>query len=78
METKERSGSERVPPDSRRYLAIERACQSALSSHPKDKALSALRVVKALDRAAGPLFALFLAQHPTGPCRALVGSRHGA
>ena len=40
--------------------------------------VSALRVVKALDRAAGPLFALFLAQHPTGPCRALVGSRHGA
>jgi len=76
MATKMRSGSERMQPDSRGYLANERACQSAFSSHPKGKALTALRVVEALDRAAGPLFALLLAQHPAGPCHGLVG--HGA
>lgn len=73
-----RPGSERVQPDSSRYLAIERACQGAFSSHPKGKALPALRVVEALDRAASPLFALLLAQHPPEPCHGLTGSRFGA
>jgi len=76
MATKERFGSERMQPDSRGYLASERACQGALSSHPKGKTLPALRFVEALDRAAGPLFALLLAQHPAGPCHGLAG--HGA
>src|SRR5215813_13877858 len=39
MVTKMRSGSERVQPGSRDYLAIEQACQSGLSSHPKGMAL---------------------------------------
>jgi len=78
METKKRSGSERVQPDSGHYLAIERARQSASSSHPKGKTLPALRVVESLDRAAGPLFALLLAQHPAGPCHGLVGRGFGA
>ena len=54
METKKRSGSERVQPGSRRNLAIERACQGAFSSHPKGMALPALRFVEALDRGFGP------------------------
>jgi len=59
------------------YLANERACQGAFSSHPKGKALPAPCVVEALDRALGPLFALLLAQHPAGPCHGLVSSRSG-
>ncbi len=78
METKKRSGSERVKPDSGHYLAIERARQGASSSHPKGKPLPALRIVEALDRAAGPLFALLLAQHPPGACHGHTGSRFGA
>ena len=46
MVTKRRFGSERVQPDSRGYLAIERACQDAFSSHPKGMALPALRFVE--------------------------------
>ena len=64
-----------MQPDSSYYLAIERACQGAFSSHPKGKSLPALRFVEALDRAAGPLFALLLAQHPAGTCHGLAGSR---
>lgn len=78
METKKRPGSERVQPDSSGYLAIERACQGAFSSHPKDKALPALRVVEALDRGHAPLFALLLAQHPAGLCHGLASSGFGA
>jgi hypothetical protein len=63
METKKRSGSERVPPDSKDYLAIERARQGAFSSHPKGMALPALRFVEALDRAFGPAL-------PTSPSAA--------
>jgi len=74
METKKRHGSERVQPDSCRYLVIERACQGAFSSHPKGKVLPALRVVEALDRGHAPLFALLLAQHPARPCHGLAGS----
>ncbi len=77
METKKRSGSEQVQPDSRCYLAIERALQGVSSSHPKGKTLSALRVVEALDRGHAPLFALLLAQHPAGSCHGLVGSGSG-
>ena len=54
MEANKRRGSERVQPDSGHYLAIERACQGAYSSHPKGKALPALRVVEALDRGVSP------------------------
>jgi hypothetical protein len=54
MVTKKRTGSERVQPGSRRYLAIERALQSAFSSHPKGMALPVLRGVEALDRALRP------------------------
>jgi hypothetical protein len=76
METKRRSGSERVQPDSRGYLAIERACQDAFSSHPEGMALPALRIVEALDRALWPALR-------TSPCAAsgrthvtaLAGSR---
>jgi len=78
METKMRPGSKGVQPDSGYYLAIERACQGAFSSHPKGKALTALRVVEALDRGHAPLFALLLAQHPTGPCHSLAGSGFGS
>jgi hypothetical protein len=74
METKKCPGSERVQPDSRRYLAIEGARQGAFSSHPKGMDLPALRVVEALDRGWAPLFALLLVQHPAGPCHGLVGS----
>ena len=77
MEMKKRHGSERVQPDSWRYLAIERACQGVFSFHPSGKAQPALRVVEALDRAFGPLFALLLAQHPSGPCHGLAGHRFG-
>src|ERR1044072_8501348 len=48
--TKKRSGSERRQPDIGHYLAIERACQGVPSSHPKGKALPALRFVEMLDR----------------------------
>ena len=68
METKKRHGSERVKPDSGNYLAIERACQGAFWSHPKGKALPALRIVEAFDRGSAPLFTLLLAQHLAGPC----------
>ena len=78
MGTNKRPGSERAQPDSGHYLANERACQGACSSHPKGKALPALCVVKALDRASGPLIALFLAQHPSGPCHGLTGKGFGA
>lgn len=54
MVTKKRDGSERVKPDSRRYLAIERARKCAFSSHPKGMALPVLRGVDALDRAYWP------------------------
>jgi len=54
MVTKKRSGSERVQPDSRHYLAIAGARQDAFSSHPKGMALPVLRFVKALDRAFRP------------------------
>ena len=54
MVTKKRSGSERVQPDRTPYLAIERACQGAFSSHPKGMALPALRFVEAFDRAFRP------------------------
>lgn len=40
METKKRHASERVKPDSGRYLAIERVCQGAFSSHPASTALA--------------------------------------
>ena len=73
MVTKKRSGSERVQPDSGHYLANERACQGASSSHPRGKTLPALRVVEVLDRAASPLFALLLAQHPAGSCHGRAG-----
>jgi hypothetical protein len=63
METKKRPGSEGVKPDSRRYLAIERACQVAFSSHPEGKALPALRFVEALDRGFSPAL-------PTSPSAA--------
>jgi hypothetical protein len=62
-----------VKPDSGHYLAIKRARQGASSSHLKGKALPALRVVEALDRASGPLFVLLLAQHPTELCHGLAG-----
>lgn len=74
METRKRSGSERVQPDSGHYLAIERACQSAFSSHPQGKSQPALRFVEALDRATSPLFALLLAQHSVGTCHGLASS----
>ena len=74
METKRRHGSERMQPDSICYLANERALQGAFSSHPKGKALPALRVVKELDRGHAPLFALLLAQHPAEPCDGLAGT----
>jgi len=77
MVTKRRSGSERVKTGRRSYVASERACQSAFSSHPKGKALPALRLVEALDRGAAPAFALLLAQHPAGPCHGLAGSGFG-
>ena len=54
MVTKNRSGSERVQPGSRGYLAIERARQSGFSSHPMGMALPVLRFVEALDRAFWP------------------------
>jgi hypothetical protein len=54
METKKRSGSERVQPGSSGYLAIERARQGAFLSHPKGMAVPALRFVEALDRAFWP------------------------
>ena len=54
MVTKKRSGSERVQPDRTPYLAIERACQGAFSSHPKGMALPGLRFVEALDRGFSP------------------------
>ena len=73
MVTKKRTGSKRVKPDSIHYLAIERACQCASSSHPKGMALPALRFVEALDRSAAPAFALLLAQHSAGPCHGLIG-----
>ena len=63
METKKRSGGERMQPDSSYYLAIERACQGAFSSHPKGMALPAPRFVEALDRAFGPAL-------PTSPSAA--------
>ena len=75
METKMRFGSERVRPDRRSYLANERVRQGAFSSHPKGKALLALRFVEALDRGHAPLFTLLLAQHPAGPCHGLAGTR---
>ena len=54
MVTKKRSGSERVQPDSKAYLAIKRARQGAFASHPKGMALPALRFVEAFDRAFRP------------------------
>ena len=75
METKMRFGSERVQPDSKGYLAIERSCQNAFSSHPKGMALPALRFVEALDRGKPPLFALLLAQHSAGPCHGRASNR---
>ena len=67
METKSRCGSERLQPGSGSYLANERACHGGFPSHPKGMALPAPRYVKSLDRGPnGPLFALFLACHPTG------------
>jgi hypothetical protein len=54
MVTKKRLGSERVKPDSRGYLAIERACQGVFSSHPEGMALPGLRFVEALDRGFSP------------------------
>ena len=68
METKKRPGSERVKPDSGRYLAIERACQGAFSSHPSGMAPPALHFVEALDRAFWPAL-------PTSPAAA-SGGRH--
>ena len=55
METKKRLGSERVQPDSVHYLAIERVCQDAFSSHPKGMALPGLRFVEALDGGLSPV-----------------------
>lgn len=55
MMTNKRSGSERVQPDSRHYLAIERACQGAYSSHPEGMALAGLRFVEPLERAFRPV-----------------------
>ncbi len=63
METKKRSGSERVQPDSGHYLAIERACQDAFSSYPEGMALPGLRFVEALDRGFSPAL-------PTSPSAA--------
>ena len=77
METKKRSESERVQPDRKPYPAIERACQGAFSSHPKGKALPALRFVEALGRGAAPAFPLLLAQHSAGPCHGRAGSGFG-
>ena len=68
METKKRHGSERVKPDSRGYLAIERACQGASSSHPKGTALPGLRFVEAVDRGFSPAL-------PTSPSAASGGGR---
>ena len=67
METKKRPGSERVQPDSEGYLAIERACQDAFSSHPSGMALPGQRFVEALDRALRPAL-------PTSPSAASGGS----
>ena len=67
METKKRPGSERVQPDSRGYLAIERARQGASSSHPKGMALLMLRFVEAIDRAFRPAL-------PTSPSAASAGA----
>ena len=50
MESKRRLGSERVQPDGGHYLAVERACQGAFSTHPKGMALLAHRIVEPLDR----------------------------
>lgn len=63
MVTKKRSGSERVQPGRRSYLAIERARQDAFSSHPEGMALPVLRFVEALDRAFRPAL-------PTSPSAA--------
>ena len=52
MVTKKRTGSEQVQPGRKSYLAIERACQCASSSHRKGMALPALRFVEALGRGA--------------------------
>ena len=74
METKRGPGNEREQLDSRAYLAIERVCQGASSSHPEGKALPALHFVEVLDRGHAPLFTLLLAQHPARPCHSLGGS----
>jgi len=67
MAMKKRAGSERGKRNSGDYFAIERRRQGAFASHPKGIALPALHYVKALHRGpAGPLFALFLVQHPAG------------
>jgi hypothetical protein len=63
MEMKERIGSERLKPDSWRYLANGRALQGALSSHPQDNSPPVACVVKKLDRGPTPLFAFLLAEH---------------
>jgi hypothetical protein len=79
METKERSGSERVQPGSSGYLAIERARQDAFSSRPKGMALPALRFVEALDRALGPaLHTSPSAASGNGHVTALAEARLGA
>ena len=91
METKKRSGSERVQPDSKCYLAIERARQGAFSSHPKGMALPALMtkphrhqtvlgfvIVEALDRAFRPaLHTSPSAASGRSHVTALAGSRVG-
>jgi hypothetical protein len=50
MVTKKRSGSERVKRNSGTYIASERACQGAFSSHPEGMVLPAHRFVEALGR----------------------------
>jgi hypothetical protein len=73
METKRRSGSERVKQHRGAYAASEREFQSAFSPDPSGMLLRPLAVVEALHReAAAPLFALLLAPHPGEACH---GSR---
>jgi hypothetical protein len=61
METKKRPGSEQVQPDSKGYLANERACQGASSSHLQGMALPGLRFVVAFDGGFSPAL-------QTSPC----------
>jgi len=54
MVTKKRPESEREQPDSGHYLANERACQGAFSSHPAGMVLPAPGFLDALGRGFNP------------------------